>query len=87
MIDINIVEADRDRIRDLGLSLGTVNPSTGSITPGLGVGGGLCSSPRRYHYQHDFERATVGASAINALTYKDIAVILPGVTAAGGFER
>ena len=45
MIDINIVEADRDRIRDLGLSLGTVNASTGSITPGLGVEAALIPPP------------------------------------------
>ena len=35
MIDINIVEADRDRIRDLGLTPATINPATGTTTPGL----------------------------------------------------
>ena len=31
MIDINIVEADRDRIRDLGLSPATVSPQLGRL--------------------------------------------------------
>jgi general secretion pathway protein D len=81
MIDINIVEADRDRIRNLGLSLGTVNPSTGSITPGLGVEAALIPPTSTSTTGTTSGAATVGAVAINALTYKDIAVILPGVTA------
>ena len=82
MLDINIVEADRDRIRDLGLSLGTVNASTGSITPGIGVEAALLPPAAASTTGSTSAAATVGATAINALTYKDIAVILPGVTAA-----
>lgn len=82
MIDINIVEADRDRIRDLGLSLGTVNPSTGSITPGLGLEAAYVPPTSTSTTTGTTSTAsTLGAAAINALTYKDIAVILPGVTA------
>jgi len=82
MLDINIVEADRDRIRDLGLSLGTVNASTGSITPGIGVEAALLPPSTASTTGSTSIASTVGATAINALTYKDIAVILPGVTAA-----
>ncbi len=82
MIDINIVEADRDRIRDLGLSLGTVNASSGSITPGIGIEAALLPPTSASTTTATSAAATVGATAINALTYKDIAVILPGVTAA-----
>jgi len=82
MIDINIVEADRDRIRDLGLSLGTVNSSSGTITPGIGVEAALLPPTSTSTTTTGSAAASVGATAINALTYKDIAVILPGVTAA-----
>ena len=82
MIDINIVEADRDRIRDLGLSLGTVNSSSGTITPGIGVEAALLPPSSTSTTTTGSAAASVGATAINALTYKDIAVILPGVTAA-----
>ena len=82
MIDINIVEADRDRIRDLGLSLGTVNASTGSMTPGIRSRGGPVASHSDLTSTHDYAPLPPWATAINALTYKDIAVILPGVTAA-----
>jgi general secretion pathway protein D len=82
MIDINIVEADRDRIRDLGLSLGTVNPSSGSITPGIGVEAALIPPASTSTTTGASTASSLGATAINALTYKDIAVILPGVTAA-----
>jgi len=37
LIDVDVVEADRDRIRDLGLSLATVS-SSGTITPGVQSG-------------------------------------------------
>lgn len=82
MLDINIVEADRDRIRDLGLSLGTVNASSGSITPGIGVEAALLPPTSATTTTTASAASSVGATAINALTYKDIAVILPGVTAA-----
>ena len=81
MIDINIVEADRDRIRDLGLSLGTINASTGSITPGIGVEAALLP-PAATSTTTASTAASLGAVAVNAISYKDIAVILPGVTAA-----
>jgi general secretion pathway protein D len=76
MIDINIVEADRDRIRDLGLTPATINPSTGTTTPGLE---GAAA------YVPPVSTSTTGATtsagaAINSLTYKNIQVVIPGVT-------
>jgi general secretion pathway protein D len=81
VLSINIVEADRDRIRDLGLSLGTVNTSTGSVTPGFGAEAAILP-PSATSTTTTTSAASAGALAINALTYKDIAVVLPGVTAA-----
>lgn len=79
LLDVDIVEADRDRIRDLGLSLGTVS-SSGSITPGLGAEAALVP-PVTSSSSTSVAVAAAGGTPINALTYKDIAVVLPGVTA------
>jgi len=81
LIDINIVEADRDRIRNLGLSVGTVS-SSGTITPGLAAEAALIP-PVSTSTTSTTSAAvsSVGGTFVNALTYKDIAVILPGVTA------
>jgi general secretion pathway protein D len=35
MIDVTVLEADADRVRELGLTPATINPATGSITNGL----------------------------------------------------
>ena len=67
MIDINIVEADRDRIRDLGLSLGTVNASTGSITPGIGVEAALIPPAASSTTSGASTAARLGLLAINAI--------------------
>ncbi len=83
VLSIDIVEADRDRIRDLGLSLGTVNYSSGSITPGIGVEAAVLPPGSTSSSSSTTSTAgSIGALAVNALTYKDIAVVLPGVTAA-----
>ena len=81
VLSIDIVEADRDRIRDLGLSLGTVNYSTGSITPGIGAEAALIPPTASSSTSTTSAASSTGAFAINTLTYKDIAVVLPGVTA------
>jgi len=75
MIDINIVEADRDRIRNLGLTPATVSAS-GSITPGIQAGTAFAPTTV-------VSGATTAATsaAINTLSYKDYAVVLPGATA------
>jgi general secretion pathway protein D len=38
MLDVAVVEADRDRIRDLGLTPATINPATGTVTAGFQTG-------------------------------------------------
>jgi general secretion pathway protein D len=78
MIDINIVEADRDRIRDLGLAPATINPATGTTTPGLETAAAYV--PAVPTSTTATTTASAGA-AINSLTYKNIQVIIPGVTA------
>jgi general secretion pathway protein D len=74
LIDINVIEADRDRIRDLGLSPATIS-STGSVSPGLQAGA-VFSPPT--------SSSTTTASTIvdfGSLSYRDYAVILPSAAA------
>jgi len=75
MIDISIVEADRDRIRNLGLTPATVTAS-GSTTPGFEAGAGFAPTSTA-----SGTSTTLSSAAINTLTYKDYAVVLPGATA------
>ena len=75
MIDINIVEADRDRIRDLGLTPATIS-SSGTPTPGLQAGAGFAPTTSA-----SGTTTSLSSAAINTLTYKDYAVVLPGATA------
>ncbi len=77
MIDIDIVEADRDRIRNLGLAPVSIDPSTGSTTVGF-------QSEAAYVPPVPTSSTTAtstGAAAINTLSYKNIQVIIPGVEA------
>jgi general secretion pathway protein D len=77
MIDIDIVEADRDRIRDLGLAPVSINPSTGSTTVGLQAEAAYVPPVSTT----STTTTSTGAAAINSLTYKNIQVIIPGVEA------
>ena len=79
MIDINIVEADRDRIRDLGLAPSTLNPSTGTSTPGLEAAAAYV--PPTVTTTTGTTATSTGAAAINSLNYKNIQVVIPGFTA------
>ena len=75
MIEISIVEADRDRIRTLGLTPATVSSS--SITPGIQAGAGF-SPP----ISTSTTTGTTSTSVqIDQLGLKDWAVALPGATA------
>ena len=76
MIDIDIVEADRDRIRDLGLTPSTINPATGTSTPGLETAAAYVPP-----VSSTSTAASSAGAVINSLTYKNIQVIIPGVTA------
>ncbi|HMD87379.1 MAG TPA: secretin N-terminal domain-containing protein [Terriglobia bacterium] len=75
MIDISIVEADRDRIRNLGLTPATFN-SSGTPTPGFQAGAGFAPTS-----SSSGTTTTVTSAAINTLTWKDYAVVLPGAAA------
>jgi len=75
LIDIDIVEADHDRIRDLGLTPATIS-SSGSITPGLQAGAGFAPTSTV-----SGTTTTLSSAIINTLSYKDYAVVLPGATA------
>jgi general secretion pathway protein D len=74
LVEVDVVEADRDRIRDLGLTPATVS-STGTITAGLQAGAifapGSASS------------SSTASSVVNLgqLTYRDYAAVLPSATA------
>ena len=74
LVEVNVVEADRDRIRDLGLTPATIS-STGTITPGFQAGAvfspGSASS------------SSTASTIVNLgqLTYRDYAAVLPSATA------
>ena len=74
MIEISIVEADRDRIRTLGLTPATISGS--SITPGIQAGAGF-SPP----VSTSTSGATSTSVQINQLGLSDYAIALPGATA------
>jgi general secretion pathway protein D len=76
MIDIDIVEADRDRIRNLGLTPATISGT--SITPGIQAGAGF-SPPVPTTTSTS---TSVSASVqINRFGLSDYAIALPGATA------
>jgi general secretion pathway protein D len=74
LIEIEIVEADRDRIRDLGLTPATIS-SSGTITPGFaaaGVFSPLTSST---------SSTAATAVQLGTLSYRDYALVLPSIYA------
>jgi general secretion pathway protein D len=77
MIDIDIVEADRDRIRDLGLTPATIS-SSGSVTPGIEAGAGFAPSASS---SSSSSSTTISSVQINRFGLSDYAVQLPGATA------
>ena len=68
LIDVAVVEADRSRIRDLGLTLATVSAS-GSVTAGL-------QSVLAF-----FPSATATSVNLGEVTYRDYALVLPSAAA------
>jgi general secretion pathway protein D len=68
LIDVEVVEADRSRIRDLGLTPATVSAS-GTVTPGL-------QSVLAF-----FPSATATSVNLGEVTYRDYALVLPSAAA------
>jgi general secretion pathway protein D len=77
LLDVAVVEADRDRVRDLGLTLATVNPATGSITSGLQAG--IVFAPGST--TTDSTTTPKTGIGIADISYRNYAVVLPGATA------
>jgi len=77
LLEVAVVEADRDRVRDLGLTLATINPATGTITPGLQ--GGVIFAPGTT--TTDSTTTTNTAVGLGGISYRNYAVVLPSATA------
>jgi general secretion pathway protein D len=75
LIEVEIVEADRDRIRDLGLTPATIS-SSGTITPGLQSA--LAFSPTT---TSSSSSSTATSVQLGSLSYRDYAAVLPSVYA------
>ncbi len=77
LVEVAVVEADRSRIRDLGLTLATVNPSSGTITPGLQ--GAAVFAPIA---ATSGGTVTVASNVgIGNISYRNYALVLPSATA------
>jgi general secretion pathway protein D len=69
LIDVAVVEADRSRIRDLGLTPATVSPTSGTVTAGL-------------QSVLAFVPSDSGTSVnLGGLSYRDYALVLPSAAA------
>ena len=77
LLDVAVVEADRDRVRDLGLTPATINPATGTITPGLQ--GAVVFAPGTTTTDSTTTQNT--SIGISDISYKSYAVVLPSATA------
>ncbi len=75
LIDISIVEADRDRIRDLGLTPASLS-SSGTITSGIETG--VVFAPTS---TVSGTTTSVTSAALNHFGLSDYAISLPGATA------
>ena len=75
LIQIEIVEADRDRIRDLGLTPATID-SSGNVTPGLAAAGVFSPSTAS-----SSSSSTATTVQLGSLSYRDYAAVLPSVYA------
>jgi len=81
MVDIDIVEADRDRIRNLGLAPATVNPSTGATTVGLQTAAVFAPTTTSGSTTTTTTSAAISALKGPGQIFNDYAVVLPGIEA------
>jgi general secretion pathway protein D len=77
LLEVAVVEADRDRVRDLGLTLATINPSTGTITPGLQAGVVFAPGATKT----DSGSTPNTSIGLGGISYRNYAVVLPSATA------
>jgi len=77
VMEVAVVEADRDRVRDLGIYPATIT-SAGSITPG--VQGGLVYAPSLIATTPTTGTSTTAPSGFH-LSTRDFAVVVPSVAA------
>jgi general secretion pathway protein D len=76
LVEVAVVEADRSRIRDLGLTLATVNPASGTITAGFQ------SAAVFAPITTTGGAVTVGSSVdLGHISYRNYALVLPSATA------
>jgi general secretion pathway protein D len=75
LVEIEIVEADSDRIKELGLTPATIS-SSGTITPGLA--GALAFSPSTVSSSSSSTATTI---QLGQLSYRDYAAVLPSAYA------
>jgi general secretion pathway protein D len=78
LLGVDIVEADRDRIRDLGITPATIS-SSGTTTAGIQTGAAYVSPVSTT--STTTTTVSPGQAAINTLTYKNIQAVIPGITA------
>jgi general secretion pathway protein D len=74
LIQIEIVEADRDRIRDLGLTPATID-SSGTATPGLAAAAAFSPSTS------STSTTSTTTVQLGSLSYRDYAAVLPSLYA------
>jgi len=77
LLDISIVEADRDRIRDLGLTPATYNPTSGTFIQGI-QGAAVLAPPTSSSSSSSSSTTSI---PINSISWKDYVVAIPGATA------
>jgi general secretion pathway protein D len=78
LIEIEIVEADSDRVRDLGLTPATIS-SSGTVTPGLE--GALVFSPSTSSSSSSSSSSSTGVQIGSGLSFRDYAAVLPSAYA------
>lgn len=77
LLEVAVIEADRDRVRELGLTLATVNPASGTITPGLQ--GAVVFAPGVT--TTDSTTTPKTGIGLGGISYRNYAVVLPSATA------
>jgi general secretion pathway protein D len=82
VMEVAVVEADRDRARDLGIYPGTYNPSTSAVTPGLLGGiGYVPPSSSSSSSSSTTTTTTSAASLAQGIGLNNFAAVVPSIAA------